>query len=64
MLESETSRLVDRDVRQVHDDLTELERMNLLRFETDGRAKQPIVWYDDIDIEVPIAGEDGTPAPA
>lgn len=60
----ETARLVDRDVRQVHDDLTELERMNLLRFETDGRAKQPIVWYDDIDIEVPIAGEDGTPAPA
>lgn len=60
----ETARLVDRDIRQVHDDLTELERMNLLRFERHGRAKQPIVWYDDIDIEVPIAGDDGTPAPA
>ncbi|MFB6228854.1 MAG: transcriptional regulator [Halobacteriales archaeon] len=56
----ETARLVDRDIHQVHDDITDLERMNLLRFENEGRAKRPVVWYDDIDVEVPITGDDGT----
>lgn len=60
----ETARLVDRDVRQVHDDLTDLARLNLLVFETEGRAKRPVVWYDDIDIELPITGEDTSVAPA
>lgn len=60
----ETARLVDRDVRQVHDNLNELERLNLVRFETDGRAKRPVVWYDDIDIELPIASEQSSSAPA
>lgn len=55
----ETARLVERDVRQVHDNLTELAQLNLIRFETDGRAKRPIVWYDDIDVELPIADEGG-----
>lgn len=54
----ETARLVDRDVRQVHDDLRKLERFNLVAFEEEGRAKRPVVWYDDIDVELPIA-EDG-----
>ncbi len=60
----ETARLVDRDVRQVHDDLTELARMNLVTLVAEGRAKRPVVWYDDIDIEVPIADEDSSAAPA
>lgn len=60
----ETARLVQRDVRQVHDALSHLNEMNLLRFETDGRAKRPVVWYDEIDVELRITDEDGTPAPA
>jgi predicted transcriptional regulator len=60
----ETARLVDRDVRQVHDDLTHLAEMNLLRFETDGRAKRPVVWYDDIDVELPITEGRSSPAVA
>ncbi|MFB6362106.1 MAG: transcriptional regulator [Halobacteriales archaeon] len=60
----ETARLVDRDVRQVHDNLNDLEELNLLRFEADGRAKRPVVWYDEIDVELPIAYGDGSPAPA
>jgi predicted transcriptional regulator len=60
----ETARMVDRDVRQVHDDLTRLAELNLLRFEPNGSAKRPIVWYDDIDIELPIAHDDGTSAVA
>lgn len=55
----ETARLVERDVRQVHENLSELEQLNLLQFEMDGRSKRPVVWYDDIDIELPIAEEGG-----
>lgn len=60
----ETARLVERDVRQVHDNLHDLERLNLVRFETDGRAKRPVVWYDEIDIELPIAAGNSSTAPA
>jgi len=60
----ETARPVDRDVRQVHDNLTERARLNLVQFETDGRAKRPVVWYDEIDVELPIALTEGSTAPA
>lgn len=60
----ETARLVERDVRQVHDNLRELARLNLLRFETVGQAKRPVVWYDEIDVELPIADGNSTIAPA
>lgn len=60
----ETARLVDRDVRQVHDNLTELERLNLVRLESEGRRKRPVVWYDDIDVELPISEADTSTAPA
>lgn len=55
----ETARLVERDVHQVHDDLYELEQMNLIDFEQDGRAKRPIVWYDDVEIELPVSNQSG-----
>jgi len=58
-----TARLVDRDVRQVHDELTALARLNLVYFETEGRAKRPMVWYDDIDVELPITREESATAP-
>ena len=60
----ETARLVDRDIRQVHDTLTDLERMNLVHFEDEGRAKRPVVWYDEIDVELPITEENDSRAPA
>lgn len=51
----ETARLVNRNAHQIHDDLHDLERMNLIAFEREGRAKRPTVWYDDIEIELPIS---------
>lgn len=51
----ETARLVGRDVHQVHDDLHELSRMDLVGFEREGRAKRPTVWYDDIEVELPVS---------
>ena len=50
----ETARLVDRDVRQVHRNLTELEELHLLELADDGQAKQPRVWYDAIDIDLSL----------
>ncbi|WP_135824100.1 HVO_A0114 family putative DNA-binding protein [Halorussus ruber] len=53
----ETARLVERDVRQVHRNLEELEALGLLDFEETDRAKRPRVWYDEINVELPL-GED------
>jgi len=56
--------LVDRDFKEVHRNLTELEALNVVTFERDGRAKRPVVRFDEIDIEVSLMAEDGDPAPA
>ncbi|EMA54038.1 HVO_A0114 family putative DNA-binding protein [Halococcus thailandensis] len=56
----ETARLVDRDVRQVHRNLTELEELGLVEFDDDGRSKQPSVWYDEIAVELELTTNDET----
>lgn len=50
----ELARLVDRDVRQVHDSVTELETLGLVEFEEQGRSKKPTVWYDSISVDIPV----------
>jgi len=50
----ETARLLDRDIHQVHDMVTELAQLNLLRLEEEGRRKRPVVWYDELEIELSI----------
>ena len=54
----ETARVVDRDVKNVHDELTRLERLGIIRFEQDGRSKQPIFLYDAVVITVPFSRDD------
>lgn len=56
----ETARLVDRDVRQVHDNLAELEALHLLEFEEDGRRKRPTVWYDSIELDLSLTSSGTT----
>jgi predicted transcriptional regulator len=56
----ETARLVDRDVRPVHRNLTELEELHLIELVEDGQSKRPRVWYDAIDIDLPL--DDAVPA--
>lgn len=56
--------LVDRDFKEVHRNLTELEALNVVTFEQEGRAKRPVVRFDEIDIEVSLTAEEGDPAPA
>ncbi len=53
------ARRLDRDVRRVHDDVTELADLQLLALEAgDGRAKRPVVWYDELDISIPLRSGD------
>jgi predicted transcriptional regulator len=54
----ETARLVDRDVSQVHRNLTELEELHLVELVTDGQSKRPSVWYEAIDIDLPLVTPD------
>lgn len=50
----ETARIVDRDIRQVHRNLTELEELQLIDLEEDGQSKRPTVWYDAVEIDLPL----------
>lgn len=60
----EAAEAVDRDFKEVHRNLTELEALNVVEFETDGRAKRPIVRFDEIDVEVSLDAPDTGQAPA
>lgn len=59
----ETARLVDRDKKNVHEELTQLEALGVIRFEDDGYVKQPIFPYDNLFIE-PFRGSSSTSAAA
>lgn len=49
-----TARLVGRDVSQVHRNLEELEELGLVEFEQSGQSKRPSVWYDRIEVDLPL----------
>ena len=51
----ETARLVDRSPIDVKKNLDELERIGLVRLEEEGGAKRPVVWYDKLNLEVPVS---------
>jgi len=61
----ETARLVDRDYREVHRNLSELEDLGLIDFEGGGpgKAKRPITEYDDIEIDIPLGSNEEPAAP-
>ena len=50
----EAARLVDRDIKQVSENLERLEAYGVVEFVREGRAKRPIVPYDEIDIRLPL----------
>jgi predicted transcriptional regulator len=61
----ELCRLVDRDIRQVSDNLAELEALGVVELQQNGRAKRPRFEYDEIEIRVPIERDpEREPAPA
>lgn len=52
----ETAELVDRDYKQVHRNLSEFEDIGVIEFEGGdvGKAKQPKLVYDGLEIDVPL----------
>lgn len=56
--------IVGRDYKDVHRNLTELETLNVIEFEQEGRSKRPVVRFDEIDVEVSLhtSGTDVAPA--
>ena len=64
----EAAELVDRDYKQVHRNLTELEDIGVIEFEGGGagRAKTPRLAYNGLEIDIQFAGPNenvGTAAP-
>jgi predicted transcriptional regulator len=59
----ETARLVGRDKKNVHEELTTLEALGVIRFEEDGRAKRPVFPYTEL-VLTPLAGTAGDETPA
>jgi len=63
---NETARVVDRDVKNVHEELSRLAQLGIIFFEEDGQRKRPVVWFDDLVITLsfdPAAGDTVTAAP-
>ena len=50
--------LVDRDFKEVHRNLTELAALNVIELKEQGRSKQPVVRFDEIDIELSLDSGD------
>ncbi|MCW8171929.1 transcriptional regulator [Natrarchaeobius sp. A-rgal3] len=58
----EAAALVERDYKQVHRNLSELEDIGVLEFEGggSGQAKQPKLAYDGLEIDIPFARSNGS----
>ncbi|ELZ58524.1 hypothetical protein C467_04817 [Halorubrum hochstenium ATCC 700873] len=52
---NETARVVDRDVKNVHEELSRLARLGIVRFDREGQRKRPVVWFDELVISVSVA---------
>ncbi|MDL0129130.1 transcriptional regulator [Halobacterium salinarum] len=63
---SEAAKLVDRDYKQVHQNLSELEDIGVITFEHSdaSQAKQPKLAYDGLEIDIPFTGSNGNTSPA
>lgn len=48
------ARLVDRDVRQVHDNLWTLGQLGLVEFDREGRSHRPVVDYDRVELSIDV----------
>lgn len=61
---NDAARVVDRDVKNVHEELTRLAQLGIIYFEEEGRSKRPVVWFDELVIDLPFESEDGDTATA
>ncbi|MCU4926459.1 hypothetical protein OB905_10750 [Halobacteria archaeon AArc-dxtr1] len=61
---NETARVVNRDVKNVHEELNRLAQLGIIFFEEEGQRKRPVVWFDELVITLPFDGEGGDMATA
>jgi predicted transcriptional regulator len=61
---NETARVVDRDVKNVHEELSRLSQLGIIFFEADGQSKRPVVWFDELVINLPFDPDAGDTAAA
>jgi predicted transcriptional regulator len=56
----EAAELVDRDYKQVYQNLSELDDIGIIEFEGGGpgRAKKPILAYDGLEVDLPFIESD------
>lgn len=54
---NEAARFVDRDVKNVYEELNELARLGIIYFEEEGRRKRPVVWFDELVIQLPFGSD-------
>lgn len=57
---NEAARAVERDVSTVHKQLTRLESLGVIYFAEEGQSKRPVVWFDDLVIDIPFDEESDT----
>lgn len=50
----ETAGLVDRDFKEVHRNLTELETLGVIELLQEGRSRRPVVPFDDIEVAIDL----------
>lgn len=51
---NETARVVDRDVKNVYEELSQLAQLGIIFFEENGQSKRPVVWFDELVINLPF----------
>jgi predicted transcriptional regulator len=44
----------------VHGNIHELVDYGLVELKETGRSKRPVVWYDDIDVDIPLSQNGAT----
>jgi len=52
------ARVVDRHPPDVLENVHELADYGLIELREEGRSKRPLVWYDELDIDVPLRTDD------
>ena len=50
----ELARIVDRNPPDVLDNINELETYGLVELVEEGRSKRPVVWYDEINVDMQL----------
>lgn len=56
---NEAARVVERDVKNVHEELSRLAQLGIIYYEEEGRSKRPIVWFDQLVIDLPFESNSG-----